>query len=76
MSPFEAGRAGDGETADVSFWLDEVCFSNRDTYEYLADPINTTAMPNPFIKVIGVAKIMVEMAIMSTCLTLAAMLLS
>lgn len=55
-----------------SFWA--ACFSKTDTYEYRAEPIRTTRIPKPFIRVIGVAKIIVEMAIIRTCFTFAAML--
>jgi hypothetical protein len=52
----------------------DVCFSIRETYEYRAEPIKTTKIPIPFMVVIGVAKIIVEMAIIRTCFTFAAML--
>lgn len=61
-------------TGRISFGAGDPCFSTSDTYEYLADPMSTTTIPKPFMKAIGVAKMMVEMAIIRTCFTLAAML--
>jgi len=44
-------------------------FSISDTYEYRADPTKTTIIPLPFNGEIGVAKTIVEMAIINTCFT-------